>query len=124
MIKLDSEKAKRLTPMLDKLEKTYELMAILEAAVPFEVALLPDLIDNLARQQKPVVVKPIETVSGLSYLGDVGGITCHILPEDAESVVVVSLTHVRVRHTLPFAAAVRDYQKHRVKKLRRQQPRR
>jgi hypothetical protein len=110
--------------MLDKLEKTYELMAILEAAVPFEVALLPDLIDNLARQQNPVVVKPIETVSGLSYLGDVGGIICHIQPEDAESVVIVSLTHVRVRHTLPFAAAVRDYQKHRVKKLRGQQPRR
>jgi hypothetical protein len=105
MIESSSSTPKRLTPILDNLEKTYELMAILEAAVPFEVALLPDLIDNLARQQKPVVVKPIETVSGLSYLGDVGGISCHILPEDAESVVVVSLTHVRVRHTLPFCRA-------------------
>ena len=45
---------------------------------------------------------------------------CHIQPEDAESAVVISLTHVRVRRTLPFAAAVLDYQKHRVKKLKKQ----
>jgi hypothetical protein len=109
--------------MLDKPEKTFELMNILDAAVPFEVALMPDLIEDLARQQKPVAVKPIETVSEISYLGDVGGIMCHIQPEDIESAVVVSLTHVRVPRTLPFAAAVLDYQKHRVKKLRRLQSR-
>jgi hypothetical protein len=73
---------------------------ILEEAVPFEVALMPDLIEYLARQQKPLTVKPIETVSGVSYLGDTGGISCHIQPEDADSAVIVSLTHVRVPRTL------------------------
>jgi hypothetical protein len=106
--------------MLDKPEKTRELMAILEAAAPFEVALMPDLIENLARQQRPVGVKPIETVSGVSYLGDVGGIACHVQPEDVDSVIVVSLTHVRVPRTLPFAAEVLAYQKHRMKKLKKQ----
>jgi len=106
--------------MLDKPEKTHELMEILDAAVPFEVGLMPDLIDHLARQQNPVVIKSIETVSKISYSGDIGGIMCHIQPEDAESVVVVSLTHVRVPRKLPFAAAVLDYQKHRVKKLKKQ----
>jgi hypothetical protein len=109
--------------MLDKPEKTRELMDILDAALPFEVALLPEMIEHLARQQRPVAIKPIETVSRISYLGDMGGIACHIQPEDAESALVVSLTHVRVRRTLPFAAAVLDYQKHRAKKLRRQQSR-
>ena len=109
--------------MIDKPEKTRELMNILVAAVPFEVSLMPDLIAHLARQQRPVAIKRIETVSGVSYLGDVGGIACHIQPEDAESAVVVSLTHVRVPRMLPFAAAVLNYQKHRVKKLRRQQSR-
>jgi hypothetical protein len=109
------------TPMLDKLEKTRELIATLEAAVPFEVALTPEVIEHLARQQKPVIVQPIETVSGVSYLGDMGGISCHIQPADAESAVIVSLTHVRVPRKLPFATAVLDYQKHRVKKLKRQQ---
>jgi hypothetical protein len=109
-----------LTPMLDKPEKTRGLMAILEAAAPFEVALMPDLIEHLARQQKPVVVKPIETVSGVSYLGDEGGIACHIKSKDADSVIVVSLTHVRVSRTVPFASEVLAYQKHRVKKLKKQ----
>ena len=31
--------------MLDKREKTRDLIAILEAAVPFEVALMPELIE-------------------------------------------------------------------------------
>ena len=99
--------------MLDKIEKTRDLIAILEAALPFEVALMPDLIEHLARQQKPVVVKPIETVSKISYLGDAGGIVCYVQPDDTESLIVVSLTHVRVPRTFPFASAVLDYQKHR-----------
>jgi len=106
--------------MLDKPEKTRGLMAILEAAAPFDVALMPDLIEHLARQQKPVVVKPVETVSGVFYLGDEGGIACHIKSKDADRVIVVSLTHVRVSHTLPFASEVLAYQKHRVKKLKKQ----
>ena len=106
--------------MFDKLEKTQELIATLKAALPFEVALMPELVADLARQQNPVIVKPIETVSEISYLGDAGGIVCHIQPEDADNLVVTSLTHVRVPRTLAFAAAVIDYQKHRVKKLRKQ----
>jgi hypothetical protein len=106
--------------MLDKPGKTRELMDILDAAVPFEVALVPGLIEHLARQQNPVAIKSIEAVSKVSYLGDAGGIMCHIQPEDAKSAVVVSLTHLRVCRTLPFAAAVLDYQKHRLKKLKKQ----
>jgi hypothetical protein len=105
--------------MLDKPEKTRELMATLEAALPFEVALMPDLIEYLARQQKPVIVEPVETVSGVSYLGDMGGISCHIQPADSDGAVIVSLTHVRVPRNLPFAKAVLDYQKHRVKMLKK-----
>jgi hypothetical protein len=110
---------KRMTPMLDKPEKTYELIDLLEAAVPFEVALMPDLIEHLARQQNPITIKSIETVSKVSYLGDAGGIMCHIRPKDAENALVISLSHVRVRTSLPFAAAVLDYQKHRIKKLKK-----
>ena len=106
--------------MLDNPEKTRELVNTLQAALPFEVALRPNLIDHLARQQKSVIVKPVETVSGVSYLGDMGGISCHIQPADSDSAVIVSLTHVRVPRDVPFAKAVLDYQKHRVKKLKKQ----
>ena len=106
--------------MLDKSEKTRQLMALLKTALPFEVTLTPELIATLARQQKPVTVKTTETVSAISYAGDEGGILCHIRPEGAENMVVASLTHVRVARILPSAGAVFDYQKHRVKKLKKQ----
>jgi hypothetical protein len=106
--------------MLDNPDKTRELVNTLQAAVPFEVALTSDLVDHLARQQKPVIVKPVEMVSRISYLGDIGGISCHIQPADSENAVIDSLTHVRVPRDLPFAGAVLEYQKHRVKKLKKQ----
>ncbi len=103
--------------MLDKPEKTYQLIATLNAAVPFDVELPPPLIKHLLAQQTAVPVKPQHTVSKVSYLGDEGGIVCHIVPEGSDNALVISLTHVRVHRSLPFSAAAFDYQKHRVKKL-------
>ena len=45
---------------------------------------------------------------------------CHIVPLDKKEALVISITHVRMSRTMPLAAAVIDYQKHRVKKLRKQ----
>jgi hypothetical protein len=42
---------------------------------------------------------------------------CHIVPLDKQEALFISLTHVRMPRTMPLAAAVADYQKHRVKKL-------
>ena len=106
--------------MLDRPEKTEALLDAMEQALPFEVGLMPELIVGLARQQRPVAVNPVETVTDISYAGDEGGIMCHITPSDADSMVVVSLTHVRVPRALPFAATALAYQKHRVKKLKKQ----
>jgi hypothetical protein len=57
---------------------------------------------------------------GEPYAGDVGGIVCHIVSRDERLALFISLTHVRMPRRMPLAAAVVDYQKHRVKKLRQQ----
>jgi hypothetical protein len=106
--------------MLDRPEKAEALLDAMEDSLPFKVHLMPELVARLARQQRPLTVKPIETVADVSYAGDEGGIMCHIEPADADSMVVVSLTHVRVPRTLPFATAALAYQKHRMKKLKKQ----
>ena len=106
--------------MLDKPEETYQLLATLNAAVPFDVELPPSLIAHLLAQQAAIAVKPRQSVSKVSYLGDEGGIVCHIVPDEGRDALIVSLTHVRVHRSLPLAAAVFDYQKHRVKKLKKQ----
>jgi hypothetical protein len=106
--------------VLDKPEKTLELIAVLKAAAPFEVELPPSLIAHLRTQGVAFNVKPRHTVSKVFYAGDEGGILCHIEPDDGQKVLIVSITHLQLRRSLPFAAAVLDYQKHRIKKLKQQ----
>ena len=107
--------------MLDKPEKTRELVEVLKAALPFEVELTPHAIAHLRSQEIANALEPRQTVSQVSYAGDEGGIVCHLLSKETDNVIILSLTHVRVHRSLPFAADVFDYQKHRFKKLKKQQ---
>jgi hypothetical protein len=104
--------------MLDDPERTSRLLAALKAALPFEVHLTPPLARLLRERRVVLPAGDRQTVSAVSYLGDAGGIVCHIVPPDGGDVAFVSLTHVRVPPSMPLAAEVLRYQKHRVKKLR------
>jgi hypothetical protein len=107
--------------MLDHPEKTARLLAELKAAAPFEVELTERLVKYLRAQGDVMADQTRQIVSDLSYAGDEGGIVCHMLPsEEGGGALVVSLTQVHVPRSLRFAAAVADYQKHRVKKLKKQ----
>ncbi len=106
--------------MLDDPGRTSRLLAALKAALPFEVHLTPPLARLLREQQVVLPAGGRQTVSAVSYLGDEGGIVCHIVPPDGREVAFVSLTYVRVPPPMPLAAEVLRYQKHRVKKLRKQ----
>ena len=107
--------------MLDNPEKTSELITELKAALPFEVELTPEVIESLRTGKTKVVIKPQQIVSGVSYLGDEGGIMCHIIPMEAPgSPIVISITYVRMHRKQLLAKPVFDYQKHRVKKLKKQ----
>jgi hypothetical protein len=106
--------------MLDNPKKTEPLMAALKKAVPFEVELMPALVKRFQAENIATLNEIRQTVSDVSYAGDDGGIVCHIVPLDQKEALIISITHVRVPRTMPLAAAVVDYQKHRVKKLRKQ----
>ena len=106
--------------MLDNPEKTARLLAALKAALPFEVELVPSLVNYLRVQHVAIADQTQHTVSDLSYAGDEGGIMCHIVRSDEQGALVVSLTQVRVPRSMPLAAAVADYHNHRVKKIKKQ----
>jgi hypothetical protein len=106
--------------MLDKPEKTQELVAALKAAVPFKVALAPKLIAHLRAQPGGRELQPTQTVHKVLYGGDEAGILCQIEPVDGRGGLVASITHLHVPRSLPCASAVLDYQKHRIKKLKKQ----
>ena len=106
--------------MLDHPEKTPRLLAALKAAAPFEVELAPTLIDHL-KDENLANSDGMHRVWDLSYAGDEGGIMCHMArPQETGRALVISLTYVRVPHSMPLARAVADYQKHRVKKIKKQ----
>ena len=66
--------------MLDKPEKTRQLMATLKAALPFEVELTPYALAQIRSQGIDRAVEPRQIVSEVSYAGDEGGIVCHMRP--------------------------------------------
>jgi len=106
--------------MLDHPEKTPRLLAALKAAVPFEVDVAPSVLKHLRSENVTTANQARQTVSDLSYAGDEGGIVCHIVPDGKREALIISLTHVHVPRTMPLAAAVAAYQKHRIKKLKKQ----
>jgi hypothetical protein len=107
--------------MLDDPEKTTRLLSALKAGAPFEVELTEGLVKYLRAQGDVIANRTHHIVSDVAYAGDEGGIVCHMLPSKEDgSALVVSLTQVHVPRSSPFAAAVADYQKHRVKKLKKQ----
>ena len=106
--------------MLDDPEKTQRLLAALKASLPFEVHLTPPLARILREEHVALAARDRQMVSEVSYLGDEGGIVCHMVPPDGGKAAIVSLTHVRMLPSMPLTADVLRYQKHRIKKLRKQ----
>jgi len=105
--------------MLDKPQKTAVLLAVLDAALPFEAELTAGLMAELTAKNLSAGLQRRQTVSKVSYAGDEGGIMCCMEPWDGKNMIVASITHIRIPAHLPFAAAVADYQKHRIKKLKK-----
>jgi len=105
--------------MLDDLAKTQHLLEALRAHLPFEVRLTPMLVRDLRSRSLAANPADRHLVRDIYYLGDEGGIVCHLDPGDGREVLVVSLTHLHVPAFVPVAAEVAAYQKRRIKKLKK-----
>jgi hypothetical protein len=105
--------------MLDRPEKTQRLLKMLELALPFEADLTPETVAVLRQRGYSSALQTRQIVSEVSYAGDEGGIFCHMRPANERGVILAAITHIRVPANLPFAGPVAEYQKHRVKKLKK-----
>jgi len=57
-------------------------------------------------------------IQDVFYFGDEGGISCNVTPsKDAKEVVIVSLTHLRVRRQHPLVQEIRAYQRERARRI-------
>lgn len=105
--------------MIDEPGQTERLLAAMRAHLPFEVRLAPALLRHLQSQSPPITAPERQRVRDLHYLGDEGGIVCHLDPGEEKNVIVASLTHLIVPPPHPLAAAVARYQKRRIKRLKK-----
>src|SRR5207247_8515592 len=99
--------------MLDKPDKTARLMAMLKAAVPFEVELLASTLARMRERSPDVPIGAKEMVFEVTYEPGHGGIICLIRPNGTDNLVATSLTHLRVHPAAPFAPAAAASPTHR-----------
>ena len=78
---------------------------------------------SLTDQNAAAPVSADCTITGLHYMGDEGGIVCKLdLGASVQNQAFVSITHLRFDPRMPLGRKITAYQKHRVKRLRRQVP--
>lgn len=106
--------------MIDQPETVERLMATLTAALPIPARVTPELQAMLRHQNAGAAIPALCAITWISYMGDEGGIVCKLdLGPDAEKAAFTSITHLRFDPRLPLARDITAYQKHRVKRLRR-----
>ena len=107
--------------MIDDPEATERLLAWLKAALPIPARLTPELQALLREQYAGAAIPATCQVTWVTYMGDEGGIVCKLdLGPDVEKEAFTSITHLRFDPRLPLARGIAAYQKHRVKRLKRQ----
>jgi len=107
--------------MIDNPDQAQRLLARLQAALPFPARLTPELAATLRTKNTNGDIPSTCSISWVSYAGDEGGIVCRLeFAREIEMAAFASITHLRFDLRLPLARDIAAYQRHRVKRLRRQ----
>jgi hypothetical protein len=106
--------------LIDHRETVERLVTQLNEALPIPARITPELQSSLCQQTGGAVPAQC-AVTWITYMGDEGGIVCKLdLGSHAGEAAFTSITHLRFDPRLPLAREIAAYQKHRVKRLRRQ----
>jgi hypothetical protein len=107
--------------MIDNPDQAERLLARLQAALPLPARVTPELAATLQTKNAQTDIPSTCSVTWISYAGDEGGIVCRLdFTREIETATFASITHLRFDPRLPLARDIAAYQKHRVKRLRRQ----
>jgi hypothetical protein len=107
--------------VIDNLDQTGRLLCKLEESLPLAALAAPSLVASIREHPGGAGGSPHCRVTGIHYLGDEGGIMCR-LEFDADvgpRAFIVSITHLVFDRRHPLAREIAGYQKHRIKRLRR-----
>ena len=92
----------------------------MQAALPMRAFTNMEVRRTLQEESKRVF--PHEcSVTEIRYMGDEGGLACHLDFgfSDSKNVYIVSITHLRFDRRNPLAREIEAYCKHRIKRLKK-----
>ena len=103
--------------MIDSEKEVQELIKALNEHLPIQAYATPPLVLAVRRQSTDLNVNDIVTIDSVLYLGDEGGIACSIGLSGGKSVLVASITHLRIGSDHPLARQIQSYQVRRSQRL-------
>lgn len=105
--------------VIDNLAQTGCVLCKLEESLPLAARATPELAASIRWQSGGIEVSSSCRVTRVHYLGDEGGILCHLAfdRDTGPRAFIVSITHLLFDRGNPLAREIASYQKHRVKRL-------
>ncbi len=107
--------------MIDNPAQAERLLAKLRECLPLSATITPALATIIRERSPGIDASQPCRVTRIDYAGDEGGIVCKLDRGlgNAQEVFFVSITHLAFPHAGPLAREIAEYQKHRIKRLRR-----
>jgi hypothetical protein len=106
--------------MIDNEKQVHGLIEALNQHLPMRAYATPSLVKALRAQGAKIKVNDAVKIDTVLYLGDEGGIACSILMPDGKTVLVTSITHLRIGNGHSLAERIQAYQVRRSQRLARQ----
>ncbi|MSR56635.1 MAG: hypothetical protein EXS05_03045 [Planctomycetaceae bacterium] len=103
--------------MIDNEQEAYGLIEALNDHLPMRAYATAPLVKAVHQEGAHIKVNDAVKVDSVLYLGDEGGIACAIGLLGGKTVVVTSLTHLRVDSDHPLASEIQAYQSRRSRRL-------
>jgi hypothetical protein len=104
--------------MIDNPGTVAGLLEQMEDQLPISAFPTKDVVRILRRRGVKASVDRALSIKRVFYAGDEAGIVCDVTPSRAaKEVLIVSLTHLRIRPLHPLFPAIVAYQRERVRRL-------
>ena len=105
--------------MIDIPDKANALMSRMKKSLPIKTYISSSLANELTEKSPGIVIPRRCDVVDVIYTSDVGGILC-CLDIGSKDPHLISITLLSFNHNHPLAREIEAYQRHRIKKMRRQ----
>lgn len=102
--------------MIDDIKKVTELIERMKSVLPIPAYPTKRVCFSLKNNHK-LKPKHLIKIADVMYMGNEGGIGCAISIENDEELMIVSLTHLRIKETHPLSKEIKKYQIKRIRSL-------